>query len=574
MRYIEKINALENLFTGDGGVQLSRERISQILKESNYNVDEAAMRIMLGDYGAAANGATVNEGDVIANNNGDVPDEAITNADDDAAINEAAVDDADTSGIAHANDTPMCGEGEDHQGMAKKSRIGTPQKPPQPESERDAVARLGPFSTPVKADEGEIVDLTLSMGSGREIVDLTHSLGSAQLKASTAVNDEPSEEVTLRRVDEEEDSKMPARATEAEDEEIDDSGVEDPSSGPSDLPLGAILIQPPQAFVPEDGDISMFHGRKKQDTANYTEFVRVRVGRFVQLVSSRRRNSDGGLPLEQIFKKCSEESLLHEVGGERLAGINFCRDEMVSLTGRFYFTSKNGLSYELDRTERSVQMRLYISLCRCKVDGVEQHDMESMSIEAYIATIVNDDEPSIDATAYYGVTRVVNEEKSKAQAKRYRNEKGKGLTPAVDAWNSEEVILGDRFVDELHDHAENAEKEYITFTTPMKIVRALGGDHGHLDDIDVPKYRGCIITDLQELADEMNFEGPSRVLGDMKKYFKTASCNPKLLNRGLKSGDVFIFHHENFYGGEAGKDALKDVHVKYTWKYENGKKRE
>mmetsp|Transcript_27354 Transcript_27354/g.44453 ORF Transcript_27354/g.44453 Transcript_27354/m.44453 type:complete len:575 (+) Transcript_27354:53-1777(+) len=574
MRYIEKINALENLFTGDGGVQLSRERISQILKESNYNVDEAAMRIMLGDYGAAANGATVNEGDVIANNNGDVPDEAITNADDDAAINEAAVDDADTSGIAHANDTPMCGEGEDHQGMAKKSRIGTPQKPPQPESERDAVARLGPFSTPVKADEGEIVDLTLSMGSGREIVDLTHSLGSAQLKASTAVNDEPSEEVTLRRVDEEEDSKMPARATEAEDEEIDDSGVEDPSSGPSDLPLGAILIQPPQAFVPEDGDISMFHGRKKQDTANYTEFVRVRVGRFVQLVSSRRRNSDGGLPLEQIFKKCSEESLLHEVGGERLAGINFCRDEMVSLTGRFYFTSKNGLSYELDRTERSVQMRLYISLCRCKVDGVEQHDMESMSIEAYIATIVNDDEPSIDATAYYGVTRVVNEEKSKAQAKRYRNEKGKGLTPAVDAWNSEEVILGDRFIDELHDLAENAEKDFISFTTPKKIVQALGGDHSHLVDSDVAKYRGCIITDPQKLADEMNFEGHAQVLRDMKKYFKTASCNPKLLNRGLKSGDVFIFHHENFYGGEAGKDALKDVHVKYTWKYENGKKRE
>ncbi len=346
---------------------------------------------------------------------------------------------------------------------------------------------------------------------------------------------------------------------------------EDSSSGPGDLPAGVILIQPLQEIEPADGNISMFHGKKFDSKS--IEFVRMRMSQFTQLVSPSIRASDGKVSMKRIVEKPSLEHWLHKED-DRLAGFNFCKDEMANFTGRFYFTSTNGRSYELDRTHSYVQMKLYISLCRCKVDGVEERDMERRNIEAYIQTILDDDEPGI-GSATHGRTHVVNEAQSKAQTKRYQYEKESGRTPAVDAWLEEEVIPGDRFVDELHDLTEDAKKNYISFTTPKKIVQALEGGHdNYLVDLDVPKYRGCIITDLQELADEMGFEEIAVLLNNMKGYFKTASCNPNLFRRGLKSGDVFIFHHNKFYGGEEGKAALKDVHMKITRVYENGKMKE
>jgi hypothetical protein len=59
----------------------------------------------------------------------------------------------------------------------------------------------------------------------------------------------------------------------------------------------------------------------------------------------------------------------------------------------------------------------------------------------------------------------------------------------------------------------------------------------------------------------------------MRRYFKTASCNPKIHGRGLKDGDVFIFHHDGFFGGPDGKAALPNVKIDCTVVYENGKKR-
>ena len=505
MGNIEDINELEAMFTGDGGVPLSRAWINRILKESNYNVNEAASRIM--DHITNGtnpdtnneNGAAVNEGDVIANNN----------ADDDSVI-EADV---------------MSGEGEDLQGRAKKSRRGTPQKLPPPVSERDAVAGLGSFSTPVVKAGGDAVHGGRGEGGdGGEIVDITLSMRSAQLEDSMTVNNAPSEGVTLCRDDAEEDTKIPTGVAEAEVEEINgrllisffsyyivswihtqtyscrcvptDSEEEDPSSGPNDLPVGAILLQPPRVIVPKNEDMSMFHGRaaSRSLSQQYIDFVRSLMGPFGELVPSTVRNADA-ISMKSVIQQRHGEKWLYRKQ-ERLTGFNFSKRALENFSGRLYFKSSNGLSYELDKRHWSVQTQLYVSLCNCKVDLRQQREAERRKIQEYIAGIHAGEEPSIDTSVPYGKTVTKEEARSKTQTKFVNEMREEGLVPMVDAWNAQVVEEG-RFIDDLWDVAQDADLDYAMFTTPMKIVQALGGDYGNLSDDDVKKYRGCIVTNLK-----------------------------------------------------------------------------
>ena len=343
---------------------------------------------------------------------------------------------------------------------------------------------------------------------------------------------------------------------------------------PDDLPTYGVVL-PLQVIEPTEDDMRMFSPSGQGVNVKFRDFVRMRQGQISELVSSSKQKSDGKKSMNDILARGGES--WSSKNQERLAGFNYCRVVMANFRGRLYFLSKNGLSYELDKTHWFVLAKLYVCLCKCIVDGQQQLEIERRNIEDYIATILAGDEPGIDTSALYEQIKVVNETKSKAHTDKYQRIKDRGLETGIDAYNALENPVDDRFVNELHDLAGDIEKDFISFATPLKIVQALGGDHGHLLDIDVQKYRGCIITDLQELIDEMGFEkwGLKEFLKNIRNYFKTASCNPCVVQRGLRDGDVFIFHHDNFFGGEEGEAAVNDVHVRgKTVVYENGKKKE
>jgi hypothetical protein len=52
----------------------------------------------------------------------------------------------------------------------------------------------------------------------------------------------------------------------------------------------------------------------------------------------------------------------------------------------------------------------------------------------------------------------------------------------------------------------------------------------------------------------------------LREYMiKEAFCNPCLIKGGvrpLRDGDLFIFHHKDFCGGEQGREAAKGIKMK------------
>lgn len=351
---------------------------------------------------------------------------------------------------------------------------------------------------------------------------------------------------------------------------------EDSPSVPKDLPVGANLLQPIQVIETTDQDLRMFHRNAKDAEAQkYNNLVRMELASLVVYVpSAKRRSEDGGWSIRRVLEGRGEA--WPRAKRDRLTGFEYCQNILLNFTGRVYFKSNNGLSYELDKTHWCTALRLYISLCRCVIDGRAQEEEERRRIDDYIASIHSDEEPIIDTSVAFGNTLVVNENRSKAAVKRLNETREEGLVHpmvAVAALEAEE----ERFQDDIWEICEDPKLKFANFATPKNIVKALGGDPGDLPDYDIKKYRGCVITDLQELADEMDEEGKSatNILKGMKRTFKAAFCNPKSLRgRGLKDGDVFIFHHDGFFGGPHGKAALPNVKMNRTIFYENGKKRE
>ena len=279
---------------------------------------------------------------------------------------------------------------------------------------------------------------------------------------------------------------------------------------------------------------------------------------FSELVSSTRRKADGKKSMTEVLSGGGEGWL--RADSERLKGFNYCRKEMLDFEGRVYFKSKNGLFYELNKSHWYLQTKLYISRCKCTIDGVEQLQIQEMKIADYIAKIHANEDPGIDKSVMYGQTKLRDEVQSKAQSKRNQDMREAGLVPVTDVYNSLENPLGSRFIDDLWNIIAGAEYDWATFATPKKIVLALGGDHANLPDTDVQKYRGFIVTDLEALREEIGSECIGDLQRDIRKYFKTASCNPGTLrSRGVKDGDVFVFHHADFFGGDEGKKALASV---------------
>ena len=581
MLHHDYVDELLAIFAGDdgGGVRLCRDWVGRILQESRHSVNDAAMLISEHIGNGTHQLATVNEViDVDANNRDDPPDVAAANADDDDATEE-----------------------EDLHGRAKKSRTGgTPKKPSPPESERAS------FSTPTKGGGGN----RSHTGGRGGIVDLVNSMGSAHINDTAADDDVPSEGVTLRRRDgEKEDSNMPPGADDdlkmpaEEADEVDgkllfliflfhcllyslttflyiiipvllstDLEEENSSTGPNDLP--PCVIRPLRVITPADKDMSMLHGSAKDEAAlKYIDFVRMGWAPFCETVSSKRRKADNKRSMHEVISR-GGEGWLH-ADSERLKGFYYCRNEMLDFEGRVYFKSKDGLFYELNKSHWYLITKLYISRCKCKVDGVELRQIEERKIADYIAKIRAGEDPGIDESVKYGETKHVQEVYSKANAKTHQDMIDNGLVPAIAVYTSLENPLGSRFIDDLWKIVADAIYDWATFATPKKIVLALGGDHTNLPDTDVQKYRGCIITDLEALQEEIGCDSISDLQNCFKRYFKTASCNPgDLRNRGVKDGDVFVFHNDDFFGGDEGEQALASVKVVVHTFYENGKKKE
>jgi hypothetical protein len=191
-----------------------------------------------------------------------------------------------------------------------------------------------------------------------------------------------------------------------------------------------------------------------------------------------------------------------------------------------------------------------------EVEAIHQEN-----IHVYLGDVMAGEAPPYSGNYRYGKTKKVSWNRSTAA------EGNLQMTAFLRA-TYELREFGDRFIDDIWKLCDSPNATYIQFGNRKSIITALGGQYTEIVGLDESQYYGTVITDLEKLREKMDCDSLSDLMGQLRLWMRSALCNPPLeTGRTLKAGDVFIFHRQEFHGGDKGKEEVYNSKMQIVKKY-------